>query len=54
MHESGLPSTLLFYQEAIDEESYTGTLLRHVAMPGIPHASDGRLGRTLSSASVRD
>ena len=27
---------------------------RHVPMPGIPHASDGRLGRTLSSASVRD
>ena len=23
MHESGLHSTLLFYQEAIDEESYT-------------------------------
>ena len=54
MHESGLPSTLLFYQEAIDEESYTGTCSRHVPMPGIPHASDGRLGRTLSSASARD
>lgn len=54
MHESGLPSTLLFYQEAIDEESYTGTLFKAVPMPGILHASDGRLGRTLSSASVRD
>lgn len=28
LHESGLPSTLLFYQEAIDKESYTGTLFK--------------------------
>lgn len=28
MHESGLPSTLLFYQEAIDKESYEGTLFK--------------------------
>ena len=34
MHESGLPSTLLFYQEAIDEESYTGTLFK--ARPECP------------------
>lgn len=28
MHESGLPSTLLFYRDAIDEESYSGTLFK--------------------------
>ncbi|EJX02121.1 glycoside hydrolase family beta-glycosidase [gut metagenome] len=28
LHESGLPSTLLFYQEAIDKESYTGPLFK--------------------------
>lgn len=28
MHESGLPSTILFYQEAIDKESYPGTLFK--------------------------
>lgn len=28
LHESGLPSTLLFYQEAIDKESYTGSLFK--------------------------
>ena len=28
MHESGLPSTILFYQEAIDKESYVGTLFK--------------------------
>ncbi|MEL5892408.1 glycoside hydrolase family 3 N-terminal domain-containing protein [Bacteroides sp. GD17] len=28
MHESGLPSTILFYQEAIDKESYSGTLFK--------------------------
>ena len=28
LHESGLPSTLLFYQEAIDKESYEGTLFK--------------------------
>lgn len=28
LHESGLPSTLLFYQEAIDADSYAGTLFR--------------------------
>ena len=28
LHESGLPSTILFYQEAIDKESYKGTLFK--------------------------
>lgn len=28
LHESGLPSTLLFYVDAIDQESYPGTLFR--------------------------
>ena len=28
LHESGLPSTILFYQEAIDEESFDGPLFR--------------------------
>lgn len=28
LHESGLPSTLLFYQDAIDEESYQGSLFK--------------------------
>lgn len=28
LHESGLPSTLLFYREAIDGESYAGTLFK--------------------------
>ena len=41
MHESGLPSTLLFYQEAIDEESYTGTLFK--ARPDALHSA--RIGR---------
>lgn len=41
MHESGLPSTLLFYQEAIDEESYTGTLFK--ARPDARHSA--RIGR---------
>ena len=27
-HQSGLPSTILFYQQAIDEKSYKGTLFR--------------------------
>ncbi len=30
LHESGLPSTLLFYQDAIDAESYQGTLFKAV------------------------
>lgn len=30
LHESGLPSTILFYQKAIDEESFTGPLFRGV------------------------
>ncbi len=41
MHESGLPSTLLFYQEAIDEESYTGTLFKARPMP----RHSARIGR---------
>lgn len=28
LHESGLPSTLLFYQDAIDKDSYTGPLFK--------------------------
>lgn len=28
LHESGLPSTLLFYQDAIDKDSYLGTLFK--------------------------
>lgn len=28
LHESGLPSTLLFYQDAIDNDSYAGTLFK--------------------------
>lgn len=28
LHESGLPPTILFYQEAIDKESYSGALFR--------------------------
>lgn len=28
MHESGLPSTILFYQEAIDKDSFEGTLFK--------------------------
>lgn len=28
LHESGLPSTILFYRKAIDEDSYDGTLFR--------------------------
>lgn len=28
LHQSGLPSTILFYQEAIDKESYPGTLYK--------------------------
>lgn len=36
LHESGLPSTLLFYQEAIDEDSYAGTLFK--AKPDAVHS----------------
>lgn len=28
MHESGLPSTLFFYQDALDKDSYSGTLFK--------------------------
>lgn len=28
MHESGLPSTIFFYRQAIDEDSYTGSLFK--------------------------
>lgn len=31
LHESGLPSTLLFYQDAIDKKSYSGTLFKSKA-----------------------
>ncbi|MDE6348210.1 MAG: serine hydrolase [Bacteroides sp.] len=41
MHESGLPSTLMFYQEAIDKESYTGPLFK--ARPDALHKV--RIGR---------
>lgn len=37
LHESGLPSTLLFYQEAIDSESYEGTLFK--AKPDAVHSA---------------
>ena len=42
MHESGLPSTLLFYQDAIDKESYTGTLFKGSA----DRLHTARLGRS--------
>ena len=41
MHESGLPSTLLFYQDAIDKESYTGGLFKASA----DRLHTARLGR---------
>ena len=42
-------------RELLMHEKATPALCsRHAPMPGIPHASDGRLGRTLSSASARD
>lgn len=37
LHESGLPSTLLFYLEAIDKESYEGTLFK--AKPDAAHSA---------------
>jgi len=37
LHESGLPSTILFYQEAIDPESYEGTLFK--ARPDAVHSA---------------
>ena len=37
LHESGLPSTLLFYLEAIDKESYEGTLFK--AKPNAAHSA---------------
>jgi CubicO group peptidase (beta-lactamase class C family) len=37
LHESGLPSTLLFYLEAIDKESYEGTLFK--AKPDAVHSA---------------
>lgn len=40
-HQSGLPSTLLFYQDAIDEDSYEGTLFK--ARPDKLHPA--RIGR---------
>lgn len=36
LHESGLPSTILFYQEAIDKDSYPGTLFK--ARPDATHS----------------
>ncbi len=54
LHESGLPSTLLFYLEAIDKESYEGTLFsRQSPMPHILHRSVYVLGQTRSSSSRR-
>lgn len=41
LHESGLPSTIFFYQEAINKESYTGTLFK--ARPDASHRV--RIGR---------
>ncbi len=40
-HQSGLPSTLLFYQDAIDKDSYSGTLFK--AKPDKQHPT--RIGR---------
>ena len=40
-HQSGLPSTLLFYQDAIDKDSYSGTLFK--AKPDKLHPT--RIGR---------
>lgn len=40
-HQSGLPSTLLFYQDAIDKDSYNGTLFK--AKPDKLHPT--RIGR---------
>ena len=56
LHESGLPSTILFYRDAIDEDSYEGALFRGTQdaghrMPGIPHESGGRRGPILTSVS---
>lgn len=53
LHESGLPSTLLFYLEAIDKESYEGTLFKAKPMPHILHRSVYVLGQTRSSNSRR-
>ena len=41
LHESGLPSTLLFYQDAIDQGSYTGPLFKASA----DRLHTARLGR---------
>ena len=41
LHESGLPSTLLFYQDAIDKDSYTGPLFKASA----DRLHTARLGR---------
>lgn len=40
-HQSGLPSTLLFYRDAMDEDSYTGTLFK--GRPDKQHPA--RIGR---------
>lgn len=37
LHESGLPSTILFYLEAVDKESYEGTLFK--AKPDAMHTA---------------
>ena len=36
LHESGLPSTILFYRDAIDEDSYEGALFRGTQDAGHP------------------
>lgn len=42
LHESGLPSTLTFYMDAIDKESYTGTLFRATRDAAHPERIGGK------------
>lgn len=42
LHESGLPSTILFYRDAIDEDSYEGALFRGTQDDGHPARIGGK------------
>lgn len=42
LHESGLPSTILFYRDAIDEDSYEGALFRGMQDAGHPARIGGK------------
>ena len=42
LHESGLPSTILFYRDAIDEDSYEGALFRGTQDAGHPARIGGK------------